>query len=326
MATISETLTPNYSHPNLRQFDARRDLGPVADLIELCFVDTLDPDGRRYLERMRSMAARPRMLQWANSTPDWTGSPFFGYVWQEGERIVGNVSLIPYPQMGKRLFLIANVAVHPDYRRRGIARQLTLQAVAHARQRQAPAVWLQVREENSSAQALYSQLGFVEKARRTTWIGSSEPDIKPFVPGVKFSSAQARHWTAQRPALLRSYPPELSWHMSFDINIINPGLWGAVWRMIKQTYTRQWSALAGREWLGSLTWQLSPSYANMLWLALPEKADEQVVRGLLLYARQKVASIRPLALDYPAGFYSSSIQSAGFSSHQTLIWMELALL
>ena len=153
MATISETLTSTFIRPNLRQFDAQRDLGPVADLIELCFNDTLDPDGRSYLERMRSLAARPRVLLWVNSPADWNHTPFFGYVWQEDNRIVGNVSLISYPLMGKRLYLIANVAVHPDFRRHGIARQLTLQAIAYARQRQAPAVWLHVREDNLAAQA-----------------------------------------------------------------------------------------------------------------------------------------------------------------------------
>ena len=88
MATISDSLGPTYLQPHLRQFDAQRDLGPVADLIELCFAETLDPDGRRYLERMRSLAAHPRPLLWVNSAAEWNSTPLFGYVWQEDNRVV----------------------------------------------------------------------------------------------------------------------------------------------------------------------------------------------------------------------------------------------
>lgn len=325
MATISDTLGPTYLQPHLRQFDAQRDLGPVADLIELCFAETLDPDGRRYLERMRSLAARPRPLLWVNSAAEWNSTPLFGYVWQEDNRVVGNASLISYPVLGKRVFLIANVAVHPDFRRRGIAHQLTLRAIEYARKHQSPAVWLHVRDDNPAAQALYRQLGFSERARRTTWISHDEPTARPVAPGVKISTAHSRHWPLQRAALLRSYPPELAWHMAFDANLLNPGLWGMVVRSIKQVYIRQWSALSGNEWLGSLSWQLSASYANTLWMGLSDKADEQVVQDLLLHARQNEASVRPMALDFPAGSYVQSIQAAGFNSHQTLIWMKLAL-
>ena len=41
--------------------------------------------------------------------------------------------------------------------------------------------------------------------------------------------------------------------------------------------------------------------------------------------RQNLASSRSLALDYPARRYEQGIQDAGFSPHQTLIWMELEL-
>ena len=310
---------------HLRQFDIRRDLGPVADLVELCFRDTLDPDGRRYLQRMRSIAGQPRLLRWASSTADLNSTPFFGYVWEEEGRLVGNASLVPYTMQRKRFYLIANVAVHPDYRRHGIARQLTLQAIEHARQRRAPSVWLHVRQENVAANKLYRELGFVERARRTTWICDAEPSLAPVLPGIKFTWARSRHWQAQRYWLLHSYPSELSWHMSFDLNILHPGISGGLRRILKQAYIQQWSAMSGDEWLGSISWQFSPAYANLLWLALPDQADEQIARGLLLHARRHIASRRPLALDYPAEQFSQGIQSAGFSHHQTLIWMELIL-
>lgn len=325
MATLTKTLTSVGDVAHLRPFDARSDLGPVADLVELCFRDTLDPDGRRYLQRMRSIASQPRLLRWASSTTDWSNIPFFGYVWEEDGFIVGNASLIPYKIHGKRLYLIANVAVHPDYRRRGIARQLTLQAIEHTRQRQSPSVWLHVRQENEAAYQLYRELGFYERARRSTWISTANLENRPSLLSIKITWARSRHWQAQRNWLVQNYPPELSWHMSFDPDVLNPGFMGGVRRILKQAFIQQWSALRGKEWLGSVSWQFSAGYTNLLWLSNPPHVEDYVIRDLLLYARQNTSLHRPLALDYPAGQFESAIQSAGFNCHQTLVWMELPL-
>lgn len=325
MATLTNSLGTTSSDPHLRQFDARHDLSSVADLIELCFRDTLDPDGRRYLQRMRSMASQPRLLRWAASSTEWSNIPFFGYVWEQDGLLVGNASLIPYRLQGKRFYLIANVAVHPHYRRQGIARQLTLQAVRYASQRQASSVWLHVRQENEAAFQLYHELGFRERARRTTWICKDDLLVSPMSAGVKISYARNRHWQEQQHWLLQSYPTELSWHMAFEPEILNPGFLGGVRRILKQAYIQQWSAVRGKEWLGTVSWQFSAGFSNLLWLAAPPHMDEEVVRDLLVYVRQNMTSKRPLALDYPAGQFTSAIQSAGFTTQQTLIWMELLL-
>ncbi len=309
----------------LRQFDARRDLVPVADLIEMCFQDTLDPDGRRYLQRMRSIAAQPRLLRWAVSSADWGGIPFFGFVWEQDGQIVGNVSLIPYKTQGKRFYLIANVAVHPDYRRRGIAKQLTLQAIYFAKQRQAPSVWLHVRQENEAANNLYQDLGFRERARRTTWVCNGELSISTLPSKFKITPARGRHWEDQRYWLSRNYPSELAWYTYFDLNIFNPGVFGSLYRILKQAYVYQWAAFREKKWLGSISWQFSPGYSNVLWLSTPTEVDDQVIQDLLFFARKNTPTNRPLTLEFPAGQYPLAFQTAGFNCHQTLIWMDLVL-
>ena len=40
-------------HPNMRPMSMFRDLPAVADLIELCFAESMDGDGRRYIADMR---------------------------------------------------------------------------------------------------------------------------------------------------------------------------------------------------------------------------------------------------------------------------------
>ena len=104
--------------PNLRPLEIRRDLRAVADLVELCFAETLDADGRRYIHQIRAAAENPRTLGLVSRV----SSSLSGYVWEENGRIVGNLSLLPVVAMKRQSYLIANVVVHPDYRRRGIAR------------------------------------------------------------------------------------------------------------------------------------------------------------------------------------------------------------
>lgn len=52
------------------------------------------------------------------------------------------------------------LGVAPDYRRRGIAKQLVVEALAEAQRRRLRAVFLEVRKSNRSAQRLYQRLGF----------------------------------------------------------------------------------------------------------------------------------------------------------------------
>ena len=64
---------------------------------------------------------------------------------------------------------IENVAVAPDFRRRGIARQLVATVIAQARQGNVGAIYLEVRESNAAARGFYSSFGFVESTRRPAY-------------------------------------------------------------------------------------------------------------------------------------------------------------
>ena len=61
---------------------------------------------------------------------------------------------------------ILTLAVHPDKRRRGVARRL----MAHMMTALRPAkIWLDVAADNYPAQALYSGFGFIEYGRRSKY-------------------------------------------------------------------------------------------------------------------------------------------------------------
>lgn len=325
MTTISKPLAPASANKNLRPFDPRRDLKAVADLVELCFSDTLDADGRSYLRRLRSAASATGLLRWTALFTEYASVPLSGYVWEQDNRLVGNINLIPYYIGSRRFYLIANVAVHPEYRRRGIARNLTERAIEHARRRGTPSIWLHVRQENDAAVDLYRSLNFVEHARRTTWHSRSESQPDTSLKGVRFVKSSARDWERERVWLLHDYPPQVSWHMPLNLKTLQPGLLGAFFRLLNNVHIQQWALKRAGRLLGAVYWQATQSHANVLWLAVPPDADEKVVYALLVQARRQAPSQRSLMLDFPAGRASQAIEAAGFGMHQTLIWMELGL-
>ena len=145
----------------LRALDVWRDLEPLAELLERAFGERMDASGQRMLWHLRRAAADPRFLRWVSQQGEVEGLPLSGYVWQEGERLVGNVSLVPFRRGRERLYLVANVAVHPAFRRHGVARALLRKALEHAQRRRVREVWLQVEADNVGALALYRSEGFV---------------------------------------------------------------------------------------------------------------------------------------------------------------------
>lgn len=333
MTAVSELLSTPAQNAHIRQFDPRRDLNRVADLVELCFADTLDQEGRSYLRHMRHAARNPGYLSVVSLR---ARIPLSGFVWEEDGQLVGNLTVIPYIFLRHSYYLIANVAVHPNYRRRGIARGLTLTALGHLRRRGAHAAWLHVREENSAARDLYRSLGFVERASRTTW--HSEPEsgdrnsaqrgIMPIERSdiaVSVLARRARDWAVQRIWLKRLYPPAIAWQLPLRIPALQPGVWGFIYRLFNDLHLQQWSAWRDGRLIGVAAWQASPGYTDHLWLALDPDGDETAVSPLLSHVRRRTSPRRTLSLDYPSGKAVHEIQSVGFSAHQTLILMELDL-
>ena len=175
--------------PQLRPLNILRDLPGVADLVEKCFADTMDSEGRRYLQQMRRAGQDNAFMRWAANAVESVSMPLSGYIWEENGEIIGNVSLIPYRHRKKKIYLIANVAVRPDYRRKGIGRALTAAAMRHARRATPAATWLHVRDDNPGAIALYLSLGFQELARRTLW--QAKPDRNYSMDGSGIHHYQA---------------------------------------------------------------------------------------------------------------------------------------
>ncbi len=72
---------------------------------------------------------------------------------------------------------ILNVAVHPEYRRHGIATLLMREAITEAKAKRSQFVTLEVRRSNLAARRLYRQLDFEEQRLRRNYYGPGEDAI-----------------------------------------------------------------------------------------------------------------------------------------------------
>lgn len=166
-------LSPNNVQANravgLRPVRLRQDLGAVADLIELAFGPTMDSGGRAAVREMRTLSRSGPVLWFVAGLDSAVQALMRGFVWIDPNtgRLIGNVSI--YPAGYGNVWVIANVAVHPDFRRQGIAEEMMRSALDFAIQQKANAVILQVEADNDGAQRLYQKLGFYTQRGFTRW-------------------------------------------------------------------------------------------------------------------------------------------------------------
>lgn len=309
-------------HPHLRPLSILRDLPAIADLIELCFSNTMDNDGKRYVQDMRRAGSDNSFLKWANRVADSTSLPLTGYVWEEGNRIVGNVSLVPFKRNKQRLYLIANVATHPDHRRHGIARALTLRAMQHAREKKVDDIWLHVRADNPEAIHLYETLGFAQRAKRTQWQASTDAHLSMIATDIAVTRRDPQFWSTQLSWLSRLYPDHLGWHVNWNFSTLKPGLFNWLYIMFMDLNVRQWMATRKGNLLAALSW-IPTGRGEGLFAAAGERSDPEALTALLIQARRELYPFHPqVMLEFPSDLFDDAIRAAGFKPLRTLIWMQ----
>ena len=310
---------------NMRAFDLRRDLKPAANLIELCFSDSLTDDGRRYLRNMRAAADVGSSAHWAALTSLRGSFPLSGFVWEIAGEIVGNISMIPFIYQGRRLYLLANVVVHPDYRKQGIARNMTQAAMEKLNRMRVRHVWLQAREDNPAAVHLYTSMGFSIRSRRTTWKVQVDSIHGILKPDIRITSRFRRQWDQQRQWLDNNYPHALRWHFYLKMPTFKPGIAGWLYRFFMETNVLHWAAYRDNRLIGVLSWQAAHTRVDHIWLAAPLKTEDAALQAILPFVAKEHRIRRPLNLDYPSGRAIDTLKSAGFKAQHTLLWMYKSL-
>lgn len=308
--------------PNIRPLQKRKDLAAVANLVEMCFADTMDPDGRDYVRHLRFLAQE--YTGWGGNPFERLQLPVQGFLWEEDQMVVGNLTLIPFSTKGRKYFLIANVATHPAYRGRGIARKLTLTALDYVRTHGATSAWLHVRDDNPIAIGLYETLGFEERLRRTIWQCDTyiDKEIQVQNNGVQVGKRTMKDWTQQSTWLDRIYPPEVSWNLPLNKSRLEPGWLKPLQMAMSGEKVVHLAARRENELIGLVTWEPSRTYADTLWLATDPGKEEFAVRALMVGIQKVLSRERPLMVNYPEGHAVAAFEQSGFVPHMTLIWME----
>ena len=125
----------------------------IAGLEKLCFSD---PWSEKSIETELSC----RLSCWLVAME---GETLLGYV--------GSQTVIDESDM-------MNIAVHPDFRRRGIAEALVAALEEQLRQRGSKSLTLEVRDSNAPAIALYEKLGFIQVGLRKNYYRNPKEDAR----------------------------------------------------------------------------------------------------------------------------------------------------
>jgi ribosomal protein S18 acetylase RimI-like enzyme len=308
----------------LRPLNPRRDMRAVAEVIEIAFAGQLDANGRRMIRQMKTLGS----LGWFG----WVAAQLvlppaaypLGYVWQESGRVVGNVSLLPSDHLTTR-WVIANVAVVPEFRRRGIARALVTAAVDLGAQRGAHEVLLQVDLRAEPAQRLYQTLGFTTQAVRTTWWRAAHRPLPASLPDPHVRVRPDADWP-QHYALVRAqYPEGLVWPTPLSADIFRPERLGAALGLHR---TQHWIWVDDDGHMAAaLTARLGGEIGHWRYiLAVSPGARGRAERPLLARAlREGQAARLPVNLDHPHGQAVEALRSLDFEAERSLIWMRIGV-
>ncbi|NWG16377.1 MAG: GNAT family N-acetyltransferase [Chloroflexi bacterium] len=195
----------------LRPVNLRTDLGALADLLEIAFASSIDGGGRSAIREMRYLSRMSVGLNVLQNISELAQGMSLGYVWVQDSRIIGNVSVYPANAPGDlaKAWIIANVAVHPDYQRRGIALRLMQASQDMIRRQGGSKAILQVDADNHGAQALYRRLGFIEERAWITWRRSPGITRPPQMPAAPYiTRRRGNEWQAEYRLAERVFPIE----------------------------------------------------------------------------------------------------------------------
>jgi ribosomal protein S18 acetylase RimI-like enzyme len=196
-------------HSGVRALRIQSDLAQVADLMEIAFQNTFTALDFRNMSEMR-WYARHKLLLWFIAQVGALQFSESGFVFEQDGRVVGHISLQPSPKEAKH-WLIANVAVLPAYRRRGIARQLVDAALEKAFRAGAKVVSLQVDIANQSAIDLYRRAGFDIVATYTLWERNFYRELSQPIPYAKLHHTSWQELATIHKFLLTYRPNGLNW-------------------------------------------------------------------------------------------------------------------
>ena len=325
-ARIALNYHPPRSGP--RPLNPMQDMGGVADLLELVFNQELDAGGRQMIREARALSrAGPLVYLLA----PWSAagnalSP--GFVWEEDGQIVGNVTII---QSRKRPnnWQIANVAVNPTYRQRGIATELMQTSIAYIRRHGGHLVSLQVKQSNPAI-ALYKRLSFSALGAVTRWQSAGRLklyDIRTI--GRTLRPARRGDWLAIWQ-LFSSVPlAAQGWPDPLGRDDLAPNFLRELGRFFNSESLQRWviDSQAGAGLDGYVELMQQPRMPHRVTIRAHQRQTGYIEGDLLYHVLQFIPNLEfvSIVIDHPASDIATEarLREAGFHAQRTLLLMQL---
>jgi ribosomal protein S18 acetylase RimI-like enzyme len=306
----------------MRAIDARRDMAALADLMEAGFGSDLDVEGRRLIQEMRAFG-RAGWLGWLFGRFFLPPAAYpLGFVWHIAGRLVGNASILPVDR-GARRWVIANVAVLPDFRRRGIGRAMVDACVELARRGNADEVMLQVEPDNDGAVQLYERLGFSTASVRTSYRRPAAIPVGGEEPSPSARLRRPAEWRQHFHLAVETHPEGMLWPFPLQARLFREA---PLAQALGLAADRHWVWSEGGKLIAGLTAQpdWNPATWRLILVVRPEGRG-RVEADLLGRALADAVDEHGALLDYTAGAAVESLQALGFRAERTLAWMRLDL-
>ncbi|HLE26541.1 MAG TPA: GNAT family N-acetyltransferase [Anaerolineales bacterium] len=319
----ASSLTESASRDGLQPVDFSRHLGGLADLIELCFADDMDAGGLSTIREMRFLNALGPVLRLLMPLGFSHALWNLGFVWMESGRVIGSVSA-QRAAARSRAWLVANVAVHPDYRRRGIAFALMQATLELIRSRRGAEAILQVDDDNHGAIELYRRLGFAHMMTQTAWRRPARLETPPHQPAPMDIRLRARgEWADQLTLAALVRPHGLAWNRPLRPEDFAPGLWTRLDRFLAGQGEEHWVAEAGRKLVGSLTVRRNVGDGHQLILLVHPDCRGQLERPLLVRGLRRASPLWPVRVEHPSADEAADavLRDLSFQPVRTLRWM-----
>jgi ribosomal protein S18 acetylase RimI-like enzyme len=311
-------------HTNIRPVNPRSDMGAIADLIQEAFDQEMDPVGSQLVRDMKAFS-RAGYFGWLFGRLFLPQAAYpMGYVWEEDGQVVGNASLLRVEGYPWR-WVMANVAVDPAYRRKGIGRSLIQASLALAQRKKAREVLLQALSSNQVAQVLYASSGFKPLSTRTTW---SRRRSQETLSAIDTGASRLRvegEWQDQLSLAERLHPEGLIWPYPLTPSIFH---FSGFSRFYLQANSQHWVWYEGQRLLGSLTARYSTERSTVRFvLIIDSEVQGEIERhlvsaGLAAFSQRRVRFV----MDYPARIAVQDFQDLGFEADRTLTWMSKDLI
>jgi ribosomal protein S18 acetylase RimI-like enzyme len=332
VVSLSLPNNPPTTQQGLRPVHLRTDLAAIADLIELAFADSMDSSGRAAVREMRYLSKMPTFLSILATGNEMVAGISTGYVWIADGKLVGNVSIshADVPASVGKISIIANVAVHPDYRGLGIATRLMEASLEAVRKRGGNAI-LQVDVANYGAQHIYERLGFVRERAWTHWRRPTLSRIPPPLRYPSFSIERRRRseWQAELLLAERLRPDDgggIGWQRPVHVAFFRPSFWKSVSDLINLRQIERLIVRSADEAnIHAALWiETSPAYANtqLTLLCDPQYAglyDE----ALLNLAIRRFGARTPIVVEHPTddSMAAHLLERYHFHAQRTLLHM-----